>query len=168
MRVLFAEMLLAVGIAMFVASAHIEGIESDDLADLADLGESYGREENMVGDALMASQDPTTKIETNDTLVAECYQNSLDEAKLHCESKVEEDQCSEVMRDWYCDAYQEHVCEADKPMRCRVVKTGAEDTFQDAKCCNWDATRTPKCSIDTADASGNKCVQPTDTKKLFD
>jgi len=165
MRVLLTVLLLAVGIA----SANIKELsQSDDLADLADLGESYGREEKMVGDTLMASQDRSTD---EDLLIAECYQNSLEDAKPHCESKTSEEQCSGAMRDWYCDAGLDHTCEADKPMECRAVVTNGPDTFMEAKCCNWDDSRDPKCTIDKSDGVGNKCNQTEtslDKKKLFE
>merc|ERR1711998_452157 len=164
MRVLFV-----LSFALLAVSAvRNKAPESDDLQDLADLGQDLGEGfyggHTPLGDTITITQDPTTQIETNDTLTAECYQNSLAEAKLHCESKVEEDQCDGAMRDWYCDAYQDHVCEADKPEECRAIQVQAEDTFQAAKCCNWDANRTPKCTIDETDAAGNQCTAQTKLK----
>merc|ERR1711934_958809 len=90
--------ILAIAVAAFVHANQID----DDLEDLGEAFDSNSANKvRSLGDAVAIQG--VKKIQTNDTLVAECYQNTLKEAKKHCESKTSEEQCSAKMADWYCD-----------------------------------------------------------------
>merc|ERR1719498_848712 len=105
--------ILAIAVAAFVHANQIDD-------DLEDLGEAFDSSTKVrtLGDAVTK----VTKIETNDTLVAECYQNTMAQAKKHCESKTSEVQCSAKMADWYCDQSMKLSCdEGDKKKRCRKI-----------------------------------------------
>merc|ERR1711934_87778 len=176
--------LLVAVVAVMASAVYTEAPEDSetDLQDLGDLGEGFdptnvadvvnadSQEENSnkirkLGEELVSDGDQTTKIETNDTLTAECYVNTLDDAKKHCNSKTSKKQCDGSMADWYCDPSTMLVCEigeklaAENKYQCRKPIVGALDQIVPSRCCKWDASADPKCTFDSTKSSAdfNKC-----------